>query len=559
MASVNPLVAIVGLAGGLAVFLLGLDTLTDSLRSQSGAGLRRLMARLTRNRFTGLLTGVLATVLLQSSSVTTVLAVGLVTAGIMTFPQSLAIVLGANVGTTVTAQIIAFDITTLGLAMLAGGYLATVLKRSERSRLLGSVFLGLGLVFLGMQVMGQAMRPLRDLPAFVEAMEQLANPVLGVLVGAAFTALVQSSTAATALAIALAGQGLIALEAGVALIIGANIGTCVTAGVAAIGKPPEAVRVAVAHVMINLAGAAAWLVLLRVLVDWSVAVSPSYPELAGAQRLAAETPRQLAMAHTLFNVSTAMVLVWFVGPLCRLIERIVPDRREPAEPEVAARLDDSLLAAPAAALEATREQTGEFSALVVSMCRSGVPAVVSGPAPVVDGLVAGERQADRQYRAIVGYLSDLTAGGGIEPDVARSVSALLETADELEAVADTVGVSLVALARKRAERGIPLAPAVRSLLSAASGAVVDHLAESCVHVVEPVAEDGDRVRVLAGRAEQVLTEATEQLRQRTAAGQVDVLQYALATDVLAQYRRILDSGWRIARAGMRSRGEHVPA
>ncbi len=559
MASVNPLVAIVGLAGGLAVFLLGLDTLTDSLRSQSGAGLRRLMARLTRNRFTGLLTGVLATVLLQSSSVTTVLAVGLVTAGIMTFPQSLAIVLGANVGTTVTAQIIAFDITTLGLAMLAGGYLATVLKRSERSRLLGSVFLGLGLVFLGMQVMGQAMRPLRDLPAFVEAMEQLANPVLGVLVGAAFTALVQSSTAATALAIALAGQGLIALEAGVALIIGANIGTCVTAGVAAIGKPPEAVRVAVAHVMINLAGAAAWLVLLRVLVDWSVAVSPSYPELAGAQRLAAETPRQLAMAHTLFNVSTAMVLVWFVGPLCRLIERIVPDRREPAEPEVAARLDDSLLAAPAAALEATREQTGELSALVVSMCRSGVPAVVSGPAPVVDGLVAGERQADRQYRAIVGYLSDLTAGGGIEPDVARSVSALLETADELEAVADTVGVSLVALARKRAERGIPLAPAVRSLLSAASGAVVDHLAESCVHVVEPVAEDGDRVRVLAGRAEQVLTEATEQLRQRTAAGQVDVLQYALATDVLAQYRRILDSGWRIARAGMRSRGEHVPA
>ncbi len=559
MASVNPLVAIVGLAGGLAVFLLGLDTLTDSLRSQSGAGLRRLMARLTRNRFTGLLTGVLATVLLQSSSVTTVLAVGLVTAGIMTFPQSLAIVLGANVGTTVTAQIIAFDITTLGLAMLAGGYLATVLKRSERSRLLGSVFLGLGLVFLGMQVMGQAMRPLRDLPAFVEAMEQLANPVLGVLVGAAFTALVQSSTAATALAIALAGQGLIALEAGVALIIGANIGTCVTAGVAAIGKPPEAVRVAVAHVMINLAGAAAWLVLLRVLVDWSVAVSPSYPELAGAQRLAAETPRQLAMAHTLFNVSTAMVLVWFVGPLCRLIERIVPDRREPAEPEVAARLDDSLLAAPAAALEATREQTGELSALVVSMCRSGVPAVVSGPAPVVDGLVAGERQADRQYRAIVGYLSDLTAGGGIEPDVARSVSALLETADELEAVADTVGVSLVALARKRAERGIPLAPAVRSLLSAASGAVVDHLAESCVHVVEPVAEDGDRVLVLAGRAEQVLTEATEQLRQRTAAGQVDVLQYALATDVLAQYRRILDSGWRIARAGMRSRGEHVPA
>jgi phosphate:Na+ symporter len=547
MSGADLVVPFIGLVGGLAVFLFGLDTLTESLRARSGAGLRTLMARLTRNRFAALATGVGATVLLQSSSVTTVLAIGLVSAGIMTFVQSLGIVLGANVGTTVTAQLIAFDITTAGLGMLAGGYLATVLARSERARVFGSVLLGLGMVFLGMQVMGSAMRPLRDLPAFVEAMESLTVPILGVLAGAGFTALVQSSTAATALAIALAGEGLIALEAGVAIIIGANIGTCVTAALAAIGKPPEAVRVAVAHVVINLAGAAAWLALLPVLVDWSQAVSPQYPDLAGIERLAAETPRQLAMAHTLFNVSTALVLIWFIGPLGRFITRLVPERGAAGEPAEPHHLDTNLLAAPGAALEATRTELGDLGEQVRSMVAAARPALASGPEPALDALVEAEREVDLRHRAVLGYLSDLTERG-LEPGVAREVTRLIEAVDELEFVADIVGMHMVPLGHQRRKRGVVLGQQSREMLVHAGSAVDRQLAAGVRAIVTgPEHELGPGDRAWEAAAATFDAQSAE-VRALMVTGGIPVGEYTLVSDALAQYRRIHDAAGRIGRA-----------
>lgn len=544
------LVPVIGLLGGLAVFLLGLDTLTEALRAQSGVGLRRLMARLTRTRITALLTGVGVTVVLQSSSVTTVLAVGLVSAGIMTFAQSLGIVLGANVGTTVTAQVIAFDITTVGLAMLALGYLAITLKRAAPMRPAGSVLLGLGLVFLGMDVMGASMRPLRDLPEFVDAMAALANPVLGVAAGALFTAVVQSSTAATALAIALAGQGLVELEAGVAIIIGANVGTCVTAGLAAIGKPPEAVRVAVAHVIINLLGAAAWLLALDVLIDWAAATSASYPDLAGLDRLAAETPRQLAMAHTLFNVSTALVLIWFLGPLGRIVERIVPDRRETGAVHAEVRrLDPMLLAAPWAALEAVREEIAELGEDVCAMVGQSVPALAATDPGRLDELAALEEGVDQRYRDLVRYLRELGSRGP-DPALAPAIAALLETGDELEAVADSMGIVVVSLGRDRLERTTTLGDQTTALLSEASGAVVAHL-RAAVRAAAGTAHDAEHARDLGREASRTLRSVAERLRARMTSGTVRVSEYALAADVLAQLRRVHDAGRRIVRARLR--------
>lgn len=166
----------IALLGGIAVFLLGLDTLTRALQAQSGDGLKRLIGRLTTNRFTGLLTGAAATILLQSSTITTVIAIGLVSGGMLTFTQSLGIVLGANVGTTFTAQVIAFDTSLLGMAMLFCGYVLSRLARGGAGRLVGTVVLGLGLVFLGMELMGEAVRPLRTFEPFLSAMESLSSP-----------------------------------------------------------------------------------------------------------------------------------------------------------------------------------------------------------------------------------------------------------------------------------------------------------------------------------------------------------------------------------------------
>jgi len=221
---INRFDLIVGLLGGLALFLLGMDRMTESLRVIAGDRLRSIPDRLTSNRFTGLLTGAGITAVVQSSSVTTVLIVGFISAGLMTFVQSIPIIFGSNIGTTITAQIIAFNVTRWALVLVAMGFLISVATKRARHRAQGSAIMGLGLVFFGMVVMGEAMAPLRTYDVFIDAMAALENPFLGIAVGALFTALVQSSSATTGVVIVLAGQGLISLEAGIALILGANIG-----------------------------------------------------------------------------------------------------------------------------------------------------------------------------------------------------------------------------------------------------------------------------------------------------------------------------------------------
>lgn len=259
---------VVGLLGGLALFLLGMDRMTESLRVIAGDRLRRILERLTSHRITGMLTGAGVTAVVQSSSVTTVLVVGFISAGLMTFVQSIPVILGANIGTTITAQIIAFNVTRWALVLVAVGFAMTVIPKKEKRRAQGAAVMGLGLVFFGMVVMGSAMEPLRSYDAFIDLMAALENPFLGILVGALFTALVQSSSATTGVVIVLAGQGLITLDAGVALVLGANIGTSITAMLAAIGKPRDAQRAAVAHLIFNVAGVLIWIPLIGLLTNY---------------------------------------------------------------------------------------------------------------------------------------------------------------------------------------------------------------------------------------------------------------------------------------------------
>jgi len=218
-----------GLFGGLALFLFGMEQMSDALKSALGEQMKDLLARLTRNRFTGAMTGAFVTAVVQSSSVTTVLVVGFVSAGMMTMGQSVGIIMGANIGTTVTAQIVAFKVEEAALWMVAIGFLMLFIGKRENIKHYGSMIMGLGLIFYGMGLMGSAMTPLRSYEPFLNLMSQMDQPLLAILVGALFTALVQSSSATTAIVITMAGQGLISLEAGIALAFGANIGTCITA------------------------------------------------------------------------------------------------------------------------------------------------------------------------------------------------------------------------------------------------------------------------------------------------------------------------------------------
>ena len=214
------------LLGGLALFLFRMEQMADSLKAVAGERMKIVLAKLTTNRFMGAATGAFVTAVIQSSSVTTVLVVGFITAGLMSMAQSIGVIMGANIGTTITAQIVAFKVTKFALLMIAAGFGMLFFSKQEKIKQYGGMLMGLGLVFFGMSVMSDAMSPLRSYQPFLDLMARMENPLIGILVAAGFTALVQSSSATTGIVIVMATQGFITLEAGIALAFGANIGTC---------------------------------------------------------------------------------------------------------------------------------------------------------------------------------------------------------------------------------------------------------------------------------------------------------------------------------------------
>ncbi|MDH3900994.1 MAG: Na/Pi symporter, partial [Gammaproteobacteria bacterium] len=275
------------LFGGLALFLFGMEQMADALKAVAGERMKIILAKLTTNRFMGAATGAFVTAIIQSSSVTTVLVVGFITAGLMSMAQSIGIIMGANIGTTITAQIVAFKVTKYALLMVAAGFGMLFFSKQEKIRQYGGMLMGLGLVFFGMSVMSEGMRPLRSYQPFLDLMTSMETPLIGILIAAGFTGLIQSSSATTGIVIVMATQGFITLQAGIALAFGANIGTCITAMLAAIGKPREAVRAAVVHVLFNVFGVLLWLGLISQLAEFVTWLSPSHPDLSGTDRLAA--------------------------------------------------------------------------------------------------------------------------------------------------------------------------------------------------------------------------------------------------------------------------------
>jgi phosphate:Na+ symporter len=310
----------------------------------------------------------IAAAVIQSSSVTTVLVVGFVSAGLLTLVQSVGVIFGANVGTTVTAQLVAFNTTALAFPFIAIGFVMTFVWKEGVARHYGAMLIGLGLLFYGMDAMGAAMAPLRTNPSFAELLQSLQNPALGMLAGAIFTALVQSSSATIGLAVVMATQGLLSLPAGIAILFGAKVGTGVTAILAGIGKPQDAKRAAVVHVLFNVMGAVIWLPFIPQLATIAQAVSPLAAHLEEVERLAEEVPRQIANAATIWATANTVIFLPFAALFAKLATKIIPDRvvvqKEIIRPKF---LDDALIAVPSMALERARMELGHMSQLTNTM------------------------------------------------------------------------------------------------------------------------------------------------------------------------------------------------
>jgi phosphate:Na+ symporter len=356
------------LLGGLALFLYGMEKMTDGLKAAAGKQMNTLLAKLTGNRILGAITGAIVTAVIQSSSVTTVLVVGFVSAGIMTLVQSVGVIFGANVGTTVTAQIVAFNTTALAFPLIAIGFVMTFIWKKGVARHYGAMLMGLGLLFYGMAAMGAAMSPLRTHQGFAELLQSLKNPILGMLAGALFTALVQSSSATIGLAVVMATQGLLSLPAGIAILFGAKIGTGITAILAGIGKPQDAKRAAVVHVLFNLLGALIWLPFIPPLARLAEMVSPVAAHLEGVERLAEEVPRQIANAATIWATANTVIFLPFAAWFALLATKIIPNRAVDQKAIIVPRyLDDEAIQVPSVALERARMELGHMGELTGDM------------------------------------------------------------------------------------------------------------------------------------------------------------------------------------------------
>jgi phosphate:Na+ symporter len=436
-----------GLFGGLALFLAGLEVLSEGLKKAAGNTLRDILEKLTVNRFMGALTGAFVTGVLNSSSVTTVLVVGFVTAGVMTLAQSVGVIMGANIGSTVTAQILAFNVSAYSLIPVALGFFMFFAAKNERPRYLGMMIMGLGLVFYGMGLMGEGMKPLRTYEPFMEILARMENPLLGIVAGAIFTSLVQSSAATVGIAIAMASEGLLTLPAGIALALGANIGTCVTALLAALGKPTEAVRAAVVHIAFNILGVLLWLPLLNILADVAVAVSPAAAELEGKARLAAEVPRQIANANTLFNVANTILFIGFSTWFARLAERLVPDRAAPEEviikPEF---LYEEALEAPSIALENARMEIHRAGVITVGMMDGLGEAMGAHDREKLDDVRRRDDEVDILEAEIIRYLGHIRQST-LTGDESAIQQSLMTAMTNLEGLADVIEADMVALAK----------------------------------------------------------------------------------------------------------------
>jgi len=442
------------LFGGLAIFLFGLEQMAESLKRVAGQRMKTILSTLTTSRIMGLITGAFVTAVIQSSSVTTVMLVGFVTAGLMSLSQAIGVILGADIGTTITAQIVAFKVTKYALLLVAIGFLLIFTGKRDIAKSYGSLVMGLGLIFFGMGIMSEGMKPLRSYEPFIALMQDVSSPLVGILLATAFTSLIQSSSATMGVVIALALQGLVSLEAGIALALGANIGTCATAGLAAIGKPREAVRVAVAHVTFKVVGVLLMVGFIPPFAEFIRTISPIHEDLTGFARLAAETPRQIANAHTIFNVGIAFVFLPMAALFARFCEWAVPDKPvvEPLviQPKY---LDKELLSTIPLALDRVRREIGRVGKLAQNMLTAALPAVISGTEEDLEALEIMDTDIDILHGHIVQYLGKISTAE-LSAEESKQVVDLLQVVNYLEQIGDIIETNLVRIGRGRIEQNV---------------------------------------------------------------------------------------------------------
>ena len=426
---------ILNLLGGLALFLYGMQMMSNGLEAAAGQKMQKILERLTSNRFIGVLVGAGITALIQSSSATTVMVVGFVNSGMMTLQQAVWIIMGANIGTTITGQLVALDIGALAPLIAFVGVAIAMFVKKKQVQYWAHIIAGLGILFIGMNLMSDSMMPLRDSEAFVEMVANFSNPLIGILVGAGFTALIQSSSASVGILQALANSGIVALPTAVYVLFGQNIGTCITAVLAAIGTSRSAKRTTVIHLMFNIIGTCIFTVvcmfspLTTIVASWS----PDNPAA------------QIANMHTLFNIVTTIILLPFGTQLAALATRILPEQASEKEegfhlkyinaiiPENRSR--DIQVGSTAIAIHNIASELSRMAGMVTENIQESFDSVQGGNAQYLESVTQRDEYVDYLNKEISSYISKFMSQEENPRDTA-AINAYYKICSNLERIGD---------------------------------------------------------------------------------------------------------------------------
>lgn len=467
--------SIVNLAGGLALFLYGMSALGSGLERLSGGRLEKTLEKMTSNTIKGVLLGALVTGAIQSSSATTVIVVGLVNAGILKLRQAIGVIMGANIGTTVTAQILRLsDLssdnffiqflkpTTLAPLAAIAGIILVMGSKKARQREAGQILLGFGILFTGMFTMESAVRPLSEMPQFAEIFAALSNPILGVLVGAVVTAIIQSSSASIGILQALSSTGIITFSSAFPIIMGQNIGTCITPILASIGANKNAKRSACVHLSFNVIGTAVFLI-----VTYAIQYTIGFPFWDDAISRGG-----IANFHTLFNVVTTILFLPFVGLLEKLANTIIKsDQRELKQDAITSNLDERFLLSPGLAIQQSRETVLAMADLAQSNFGECSKLLGNFDPKVAERVKDNENIIDKLEDRLGNYLLRLSEKELSEPEN-REISELLQVISEFERIGD-YSVNMMEQAQYLYENNIKLSDKAHSELDIISQAVAE--------------------------------------------------------------------------------------
>lgn len=423
-----------GLLGGLAIFIYGMNMMSECLQKAAGEKMRSILALLTKNPVMGVLAGALTTAVLQSSSATTVMAIGFVSAGFMNLPQAISIIIGANIGTTMTAQIIAFKLSDYIYAIIFVGFIISFLVESEKVKNIGQTIFAFGLLFLGIETMGSVMKPLADSPVFTEMIARVSDvPILGVAVGTLMTLVVQSSSATVAVLQNFASQAgpdgvtsVIGLAGAIPILFGDNIGTTITAVLASIGQTKDAKRTAVAHCVFNISGTFLFIWFVGPFAKLIQMISPKGPEIEVISR-------QIANAHTIFNCVMTLVWVPLIWLMVKIVMRIIPDgRKEQYSLSEPLYLDEKLLGQPTAALQLVAKEVLHCSEIVRDMLRQTREALKNEEKKEIEDVHCKLDAVKSLHARITQYLTDLFASGSLNEEQASQSAGIMYVLSDVD-------------------------------------------------------------------------------------------------------------------------------